>query len=73
MKWYLYSLRKYAVFEGRASRREHWTFELMNFAITLALFVAATRVGNQYFAEPAIYIYCRDDSSIPCELSPAAP
>ena len=60
MKWYVYSLRKYAVFKGRASRREHWTFELTNSVITLALFVAVVmvaRVGYQYFVSlPFLYI-----------------
>jgi uncharacterized membrane protein YhaH (DUF805 family) len=60
VKWYVYSLRKYAVFKGRASRREHWTFELTNSVITLALFVAVVMVasvGYQYFVSlPFIYI-----------------
>lgn len=46
MKWYLQSLRKYAVFKGRARRREYWIFELMNVAITLALFVLAVMLGK---------------------------
>ena len=46
MKWYLQALRKYAVFEGRARRREYWTFELMNSAIVLALFVMAVMLGK---------------------------
>jgi uncharacterized membrane protein YhaH (DUF805 family) len=52
MKWYLQALRKYAVFEGRARRREYWIFELMNSAIVLALFVLAVtlgKVGYPYF------------------------
>ena len=59
MKWYVYSLRKYAVFRGRASRREHWTFELTNAAIELALFVAVVmlaRTGYQYFVR-ALFLY----------------
>ena len=59
MKWYVYSLRKYAVFRGRASRREHWTFELTNAAIELALFVAVVllaRAGYQYFVR-VLFLY----------------
>jgi uncharacterized membrane protein YhaH (DUF805 family) len=46
MKWYLHALRKYAVFKGRARRREYWIFELMNSAIVLALFVLAVMLGK---------------------------
>ncbi|UIP26801.1 DUF805 domain-containing protein [Photobacterium sp. TLY01] len=37
MNWYLYALRKYAVFTGRAQRQEYWYFFLINLVITLAL------------------------------------
>ena len=30
MNWYVTVLRKYAVFDGRAGRREYWTFSLVN-------------------------------------------
>ena len=33
MKWYLKVLKKYAVFEGRASRTEFWMFVLFNFIV----------------------------------------
>jgi len=59
VKWYVYSLRKYAVFKGRASRREHWTFELTNVAIELTLFVAVVmlaRVGFEYLVD-LLYLY----------------
>lgn len=39
MNWYLEVLRKYAVFSGRARRREYWFFVLFNFIISL-VFVA---------------------------------
>ncbi len=35
MEWYLAVLKKYAVFEGRARRKEYWMFALINFGITL--------------------------------------
>ncbi|QUJ66210.1 DUF805 domain-containing protein [Photobacterium sp. GJ3] len=37
MNWYLYALKKYAVFSGRAQRQEYWYFFLINLIITLAL------------------------------------
>jgi uncharacterized membrane protein YhaH (DUF805 family) len=37
MNWYLEVLKKYAVFEGRARRKEYWYFQLFNFLISLAL------------------------------------
>jgi uncharacterized membrane protein YhaH (DUF805 family) len=61
MKWYLHALRKYAVFEGRARRREHWIFELTNSVIALVLFVLAItlgKVGYPYFLSlPFLYIF----------------
>lgn len=60
MKWYFHALRKYAVFKGRARRREYWIFELMNTVIALALFVLAVAVGKAgapYFLSlPFLYI-----------------
>lgn len=37
MNWYLTVLRKYAVFHGRASRKEFWFFFLFHFLIISAL------------------------------------
>ncbi len=37
MNWYLGALKKYAVFEGRARRREYWFFVLFNILVTIAL------------------------------------
>jgi uncharacterized membrane protein YhaH (DUF805 family) len=60
MKWYLHALRKYAVFKGRARRREYWVFELMNSAIALALFVLAATLGKagyqDFLSLPFLYI-----------------
>lgn len=39
MKWYFQALKKYAVFAGRARRREYWMFELWNTIILVALIV----------------------------------
>lgn len=37
MNWYLAVLKKYAVFEGRASRTEFWMFILFNFIVGVVL------------------------------------
>jgi uncharacterized membrane protein YhaH (DUF805 family) len=37
MHWYLDVLKKYAVFNGRASRAEFWMFFLFNFIIAIVL------------------------------------
>jgi uncharacterized membrane protein YhaH (DUF805 family) len=37
MNWYLEVLKKYAVFSGRARRREFWFFVLFNFIISIIL------------------------------------
>ncbi len=37
MNWYLEVLRKYAVFGGRARRKEYWMFLLFNILISIAL------------------------------------
>ena len=37
MKWYLEALKKYAVFSGRARRKEYWMFLLFHIIITVAI------------------------------------
>ncbi len=37
MNWYLEVLKKYAVFNGRARRKEYWIFFLFNIVIGLVL------------------------------------
>lgn len=37
MNWYIEVLKKYAVFNGRARRKEYWYFVLFNFIIGLIL------------------------------------
>ncbi|MDD3116358.1 MAG: DUF805 domain-containing protein [Victivallaceae bacterium] len=37
MNWYLDVLKKYAVFDGRARRKEYWFFVLFNVIISLVL------------------------------------
>ena len=37
MEWYLTVLKKYAVFSGRARRKEYWMFILFNLIISFAI------------------------------------
>ncbi|NJQ03271.1 DUF805 domain-containing protein [Streptomyces zingiberis] len=39
MTWYLLAFRKYAVFTGRAHRKEFWMFWLVSFAVGVLLYV----------------------------------
>lgn len=41
MSWYLDVLKKYAVFSGRARRKEYWMFTLINIVIMVGLQVIA--------------------------------
>lgn len=45
MEWYLTVLRKYAVFEGRARRKELWMFVLINIIISLVLGIVDGAAG----------------------------
>ena len=48
MNWYIYTLKKYAVFSGRACREEYWFFVLFNFTIgvLLGLLTFVPVIGN---------------------------
>jgi uncharacterized membrane protein YhaH (DUF805 family) len=48
MKWYLEALKKYAVFGGRARRREYWIFEWGNTLILFALVVVSRVVAPKH-------------------------
>lgn len=37
MRWFIESLKKYAVFEGRSHRTEYWMFTLVVFIISILL------------------------------------
>jgi len=45
MNWYVKVLNKYAVFSGRARRKEYWYFFLFNFGITFVLTFIDGMVG----------------------------
>ena len=46
MNWFMTVLRKYAVFEGRARRREYWFFELFYILISVVLAVVDRMLGT---------------------------
>ena len=46
MNWYLEVLKKYAVFSGRARRKEYWMFLLFNIIIGLVLGVLEGLAGG---------------------------
>ena len=46
MEYYLDVLKKYAVFEGRASRKEYWMFVLFNTLISLGLGIFGGMTGS---------------------------
>ena len=46
VNWYLEVLKKYAVFEGRARRKEYWYFLLFNFPIGIVLAIIDTVTGT---------------------------
>jgi len=45
MYWYMRVLKNYAVFEGRASRKEYWMFRLFSLLISLALVLIELLLG----------------------------
>ena len=44
-QWYLGVLKKYAVFSGRARRKEYWMFTLFNILIAFLLGILETIIG----------------------------
>jgi uncharacterized membrane protein YhaH (DUF805 family) len=46
MNWYLEVLKKYAVFNGRARRKEYWMFFLFNIIISIVLIIVDGIVGT---------------------------
>ena len=46
MNWYLYVLKNYATFSGRARRKEYWMFFLFNVLISLGLGVLDVVAGT---------------------------
>jgi len=57
MYWYIYAIKKYAVFSGRSSRNEYWYFVLFNFiiGIILSLLILLPIVGKIFGIISIIY------------------
>ncbi|MFB7864996.1 MULTISPECIES: DUF805 domain-containing protein [unclassified Streptomyces] len=47
MNWYLEAFKKYAVFSGRARRKEFWMFQLFNFIASIVTSVIDGALGIQ--------------------------
>jgi uncharacterized membrane protein YhaH (DUF805 family) len=54
VKWYFHTLRKYAVFSGRARRREYWLFELWSLIVTAVLIFIDFRANESGHPERAV-------------------
>ena len=48
MNWYLEVLKKYAVFSGRARRKEYWMFFLFNIIIAFAIGFVTGFIGAAF-------------------------
>lgn len=46
MRWYLEAMKKYAVFAGRARRKEYWMFFLFNILIAFAIVLGLGFIGG---------------------------
>ena len=54
MNYYIEVLKKYAVFSGRARRKEYWMFVLYNFIISFVISFVAAFVEALFFL---LYLY----------------
>lgn len=54
MHWYLAVLKKYAVFHGRARRKEYWMFFLLTFIISFALDFIAIKLGSPVWSHHSV-------------------
>jgi uncharacterized membrane protein YhaH (DUF805 family) len=59
MSWYLTVLQKYAVFSGRARRKEYWMFYLFNVLIGFCLGVLSGLMGQggESLVMPVAFLY----------------
>ena len=52
MNWYLQALKKYAVFEGRATRQEYWMYVLFNAIAAVVFVIVDTVLGTSSSGMP---------------------
>lgn len=50
MNWYLEVLKKYGVFDGRASRSEYWYFILFNTIIYVGILIVGIAIKVEFLA-----------------------
>jgi len=55
MEWYITVLSKYAVFTGRARRKEYWMFVLINAVVVFVLGIINVAMGADVPAIPTVY------------------
>ena len=51
MSWYVVALKKYAVFEGRARRKEYWFFVLFYLIFMVVAIVVDAVLGTEYYID----------------------
>ncbi|MBZ4220975.1 DUF805 domain-containing protein [Bacillus wiedmannii] len=49
MRWYLYTLKNYAEFSGRATRKEYWIFTLVNKVTFWSLIYLASYSSSAFY------------------------
>ena len=57
MNWYTQVLKKYAVFEGRATRKEYWMFVLINLLVAFAIGFITGLIGGARLSGTANLLY----------------
>ncbi|HET6807092.1 MAG TPA: DUF805 domain-containing protein [Frateuria sp.] len=57
MNWYLAVLKKYAMFSGRARRKEYWMFVLFNLIIVVCLAVVLGLTGTHQKGQLLLNLY----------------
>ena len=56
MSWYLKTLKNYAVFKGRARRKEYWTFILWNALVAFVLGLIDAGIGVTRGNDPSVLV-----------------
>ena len=54
MQWYIDVLKKYAVFSGRARRKEYWMFVLFNVIVSIILSILDRILGLEQLVRLAV-------------------
>lgn len=57
MNWYLKALKQYANFNGRARRKEYWTFTLINALIAITIVFIESKFLNAFDEDGFGFIY----------------